>query len=71
MTEEVRNPEATLDADTQSADRHTEEETIAKTAQYGQTGDQIDPGLGQMGGAGASGGIQPDIAKQSVPQGGQ
>jgi hypothetical protein len=67
MVDEVRNPEATIDADEQAADRHTLDETIAKTAQYAQTGDQIDPGMGQMGGAGASGAAGPDIAKQSVP----
>lgn len=45
-----------------------EAEDAAKRQQFGQAnGGRIDPGLGHMGGAGASGGIQPDIAQQSAP----
>ena len=49
-------------------DRRTEQqaEDYAKSKQYGQTGDAIDPGMGNVGGAGASGGMQPDIAQQSA-----
>ena len=40
----------------------------AKRAQYARTdGGAIDPGLGNMGGAGASGSPGPDLAHNSTP----
>ena len=50
-------------------DRRTQQQAddYAKSKQFGQTGAPIDPGLGNVGGAGASGGMQPDIAEQSAP----
>lgn len=65
-----QQPQAT---DLSEEERVTVEEDLAqadqaaRAAQFGQTGDRIDPGMGEMGGAGASGGIQPDIARQSQP----
>lgn len=66
------------DEQTQAADpvELSDEERIAveqadeaaKSQQFGQTGDRMDPGLGSMGGAGASGGMEPDILRQSAPQ---
>ena len=40
---------------------------VAKRQQYAQTTHEVSPGLGKMGGAGASA-IGPDIAEQSNPE---
>lgn len=46
-----------------------QKEAAARGTQFGQQGDRLDTGLGQLGGAGASGGMQPDISHQSKPAG--
>jgi hypothetical protein len=52
------------------AEKRTAQEAAdyAKRAQYARTeGGAIDPGIGNMGGAGASGTMGPDLAHNSTP----
>ena len=46
-----------------------EAEDYAKSGQFAKArGGRIDPGIGNMGGAGASGSMGPDLAGQSAPR---
>jgi hypothetical protein len=66
MTDQQTRPEDVAQIiEAEKSDKAAEE--AAKRRQFAQTGDRIDTGLGNMGGAGASA-SGPDISKQSEPQ---
>ncbi|WP_294393479.1 hypothetical protein [uncultured Sphingomonas sp.] len=67
MTDQQTNTPDDVEAMTDEQRSALLQEEAARGAQFGQQGDRVDTGLGKMGGAGAQGGIGPDIAEQSNP----
>ena len=66
MTEQAIDPVELAEEHKMTA---KEAEDYAKSGQYAKArGGPIDPGIGNMGGAGASGSMGPDLAGQSEPR---
>jgi hypothetical protein len=66
MTEQRPDALNDIDAMTDEQRSAVEAEEIARRTHEADVG-TIEDGLGHMGGAGAQGGIQPDVAKISKP----